>query len=90
LARRIGNTARVERSAVGAVTAREPNGATTMPAARKPPWKRRKPHRGRSSTLSPAAKAEARKRAAKAGRRYPNLIDNMAVARRKRAKRARR
>ncbi|NGY04711.1 hypothetical protein [Solimonas terrae] len=44
------------------------------------PWKRPKPA-GRSSALGAAQKAAARERAAAAGRRYPNLVDNMWAAR---------
>lgn len=35
---------------------------------------------GESKALSPAQKAQAMRRAAKAGRPYPNLIDNMLSA----------
>ncbi|CAN7312223.1 hypothetical protein LJR168_001657 [Pseudoxanthomonas sp. LjRoot168] len=46
-----------------------------------PPWQRPAPiRRGGPSTLSPAQVEEARARAVAAGRRYPNLIDNMHVA----------
>ena len=48
----------------------------------RPPWKRSNPKR-KSTSLSPARKAEARARARAAGRKYPNLVDNMAVARKK-------
>lgn len=46
-----------------------------------PPWKRTNPRQGRSRTLTQEQKSAARVRARKAGRRYPNLVDNMAVAR---------
>lgn len=36
----------------------------------------------KDKALSPAKKAAARRAAAKAGRPYPNLIDNMAAAKR--------
>ncbi len=53
-------------------------------AARKPPWKKPPPETGKPIRLSEDDKAAARARAARAGRRYPNLIDNMwAVKRRK-------
>jgi len=39
--------------------------------------------KGASKKLSPAKKAAAKAAAAKAGRPYPNLIDNMAAARKK-------
>ncbi len=50
-----------------------------------PPWKKPNPHKGHPHKLSEADKARARARAAKAGRRYPNLIDNMYVVQHKRA-----
>jgi hypothetical protein len=46
------------------------------------PWKRPNQKSGAKITLTPANLAWARARAKKAGRRYPNLIDNMAAARR--------
>ena len=48
----------------------------------RPPWKRANPGK-RGKPLSPAQKNEARARARAAGRKYPNLVDNMAVARNK-------
>jgi hypothetical protein len=45
-----------------------------------PPWKRKRPP-GPKTKLTEAQKAQARARAKRAGRRYPNLVDNMAVAR---------
>jgi hypothetical protein len=49
-------------------------------ATKTPPWTRKRPA-GPRIELTAAQKAEARKRAEAAGRRYPNLVDNMAVAR---------
>jgi hypothetical protein len=51
----------------------------------RPPWKKKNPKAksGKSVPLTPEEKGEARARARKAGRRYPNLVDNMAVARTK-------
>ena len=48
----------------------------------KPPWKRRNPRKkaGSSKKLTPKQKSEAQARARAAGRPYPNLVDNMAVA----------
>lgn len=43
------------------------------------PWDRKNPHQGSKQKMTEAQIAEARARAEKAGRRYPNLIDNMAV-----------
>ncbi len=61
--------------------------ASTRGAAKKganktsAPWKRPNPKsRSRSGPLSTAQKAQARQRAKAAGRPYPNLVDNMAVA----------
>ncbi len=45
-----------------------------------PPWKRKAPP-GRSRRLSAQQVEAARMRAAQAGRRYPNLVDNMWAAR---------
>lgn len=43
----------------------------------KEPWK--KPNTGKGTKLTPEEIAMARERAEKAGRRYPNLVDNMAI-----------
>ena len=51
--------------------------------AQKPPWKRPNPKTGASQKLTEAQKTAARKRAKKAGRRYPNLVDNMWATQRK-------
>lgn len=51
----------------------------------KPVWRKKPPKGGKKTTLTEAQKQEARTRAAKAGRPYPNLIDNMAVARKAKA-----
>ncbi len=45
-----------------------------------PPWKRKAPP-GKSHSLSAQQIEAARTRAAQAGRRYPNLVDNMWAAR---------
>ena len=50
--------------------------------AAKAVWDRPDP-KGSSKKLTSAQKATAKARAKKAGRKYPNLIDNMAVARKK-------
>jgi hypothetical protein len=48
-----------------------------------PPWKRKNPLKGGAKTvLTPESIAWARERARSAGRRYPNLVDNMAAAQR--------
>jgi hypothetical protein len=48
---------------------------------RKAPWKRAAPPKAKHTTLTPAAKSAAKSRAKKAGRPYPNLVDNMRAAR---------
>ncbi len=48
--------------------------------AKMPPWKRKAPP-GKSRPLSASQKEAARVRAEQAGRRYPNLVDNMWAAR---------
>ncbi len=55
------------------------------------PWKRKNPRKraGKPAKhLSPANKAAAKARARRAGRRYPNLVDNMRMAARKTKKAA--
>ena len=49
---------------------------------KKPVWETKNPKK-KSTKLTPAKKSAAKARAQKAGRPYPNLIDNMAVARKK-------
>lgn len=51
-----------------------------MAAPKTPPWKRKRPAASPHTKLSDADKARARRRAARAGRRYPNLVDNMWAA----------
>lgn len=53
--------------------------------AKKPFWKTKDPTK-QDKKLSPAQKTAAKARAKKAGRPYPNLIDNAAVARKKKGK----
>ncbi|MGJ4893064.1 DUF6321 domain-containing protein [Bradyrhizobium sp. HKCCYLRH3099] len=53
------------------------------------PWSKANPRKraGKASThLTPAEKAKAKARAKRAGRRYPNLVDNMRVAAKKATK----
>jgi hypothetical protein len=52
----------------------------------KPVWKKKAPKSAKKTTLTAAQKQEAKTRAAKAGRPYPNLVDNMAVARKAKKK----
>jgi hypothetical protein len=59
-----------------------------MARSARPPWKRTNPRKraGKASThLSPAQKSAAKARARRAGRHYPNLVDNMAMASKKTA-----
>ena len=44
------------------------------------PWKRKPPAGAKKKTLTPASRAKARARARTAGRKYPNLVDNMWAA----------
>jgi hypothetical protein len=53
-----------------------------MATNKTPPWKKRNPVKPSARTpLTRSQKTEAKARAEAAGRRYPNLVDNMAVAR---------
>ena len=52
-----------------------------MDIGKLPPWKRRKKSARPARKLGPAQVQAARARAAAAGRRYPNLVDNMWAAR---------
>jgi hypothetical protein len=54
-----------------------------MARQQRAPWKRKNPRKAKgkaSKHLTPKQKATAKRRARKAGRRYPNLVDNMRVA----------
>ncbi len=55
-----------------------------MPIHRAPPWEKKRPAAaaGAKTTLTPESVDWAKQRARAAGRRYPNLVDNMAAARR--------
>ena len=48
-----------------------------------PPWNKKKPKGRKPTKLTAAKKASAKAAAKKAGRRYPNLIDNMRAAKKK-------
>jgi hypothetical protein len=55
-----------------------------MPSKRQKPWKRPNPKpSGRRTTLSRGQQVAAIKSARKAGRPYPNLVDNMRMAKKK-------
>lgn len=47
-----------------------------------PPWKKPTPKGSSKVKLTPESIAWAKANAKKAGRRYPNLVDNMAASRR--------
>lgn len=58
-----------------------------MATQRAAPWKRPRPKNLKApKKLTPAEKSAAKKRAEEAGRRYPNLVDNMWAARKKTVK----
>ena len=50
---------------------------------RKAPWNRPPPKRAKHTNLSASQKTSAKRRAKRAGRAYPNLVDNMRAAARK-------
>jgi hypothetical protein len=52
-----------------------------MATTRTPPWKRPTPKSAKHRALTAKQIASARARAKQAGRRYPNLVDNMWAAR---------
>jgi hypothetical protein len=54
----------------------------------KEPWKKAVPKKSRHTKLTPKGKAAAKRQAKKAGRKYPNLVDNMNAAKKQRARRA--
>lgn len=57
---------------------------TTKTPDEKPPWRRPRPPNVEAVKLTQASKVWARAAAEKAGRPYPNFIDNAAAARRQR------
>jgi hypothetical protein len=50
------------------------------------PWEHAPPKKARHTKLTPAKKAAAKRRAKRAGRPYPNLVDNMRAAAKTKAK----
>jgi ribosomal protein L15E len=50
--------------------------------AKKPdePWEKPAPKKSRTTKLTPQSKAKAKAAATRAGRKYPNLVDNMNAA----------
>lgn len=47
------------------------------------PWEKPAPRKSKHTTLTSSDKSKAKQRAKKAGRTYPNLVDNMAIAKKK-------
>jgi hypothetical protein len=48
--------------------------------SKRAPWRKTAPKRSRHSKLTKGQKSKAKAAAKRAGRRYPNLVDNMRVA----------
>lgn len=60
-----------------------------MSTIKTPPWKKKNPKKGGTRMkMTEEQKDEARERAKKAGRPYPNLVDNMAVLKNSRTSRS--
>jgi hypothetical protein len=55
-----------------------------MTTKKKAPWKKAAPRKNRHTTLTSASKAKAKASAKRAGRKYPNLVDNMNAAKKQR------
>jgi hypothetical protein len=51
-----------------------------------PPWKKAPPKNTRHTSFSGEEKAAAKKSARRAGRPYPNLVDNMKIAEKQKKK----
>jgi hypothetical protein len=62
------------------MVAKKKTGSKQTAAAKKAPWQRSAPKKSSHTHLSPRKKAAAKARAKRAGRRYPNLVDNMRAA----------
>ena len=63
--------------------------SSSRSAKRKAPWKKAAPKGSRHTHLSPSQKSKAKRSAKRAGRPYPNLVDNMRAAGKKRSSGAR-
>jgi hypothetical protein len=55
----------------------------TSAQSKKAPWKKPAPKKTKHTKLTAAQKAEAKRSAKKAKRPYPNLVDNMRAAKKK-------
>ena len=51
-----------------------------MAKKRNEPWEKPAPKKSRTTKLTPQSKAKAKAAASGAGRKYPNLVDNMNAA----------
>jgi hypothetical protein len=58
----------------------------TKTKSQKAPWGKPAPKKSTHTALSAKSKQSAKKAAAKAGRPYPNLVDNMNAAKKQRKK----
>jgi hypothetical protein len=58
----------------------------TRKSSRSEPWEKAPPRNSRHTKLTAASKAAARRKAKKAGRKYPSLVDNMNAAKKQRAR----
>ncbi len=54
--------------------------------AKKKPWKKDAPTKSKHTTLSAKSKKKAKAAAKRAGRPYPNLVDNMNAAKKQRSR----
>jgi len=52
-----------------------------------PPWKKSAPKKGRHTKLTAKSRQKAKASAKRAGRKYPNLVDNMNAAKKQRSSR---
>jgi hypothetical protein len=59
---------------------------TKSTKAKKAPWKKAAPKKAKHTKLTARDKAVAKRAAKKAGRPYPNLVDNLRVAAKKKKK----
>jgi hypothetical protein len=57
--------------------------ATKKKSSKKAPWKKPSPKKGKSKPLTSKQKSSARAKAKAKSRRYPNLVDNMNAAKKK-------
>jgi ribosomal protein L15E len=54
------------------------------------PWEKPAPKKRRTTKLTPQSKAKAKANATRAGRKYPNLVDNMNAAKEQQSRQAKR